>query len=186
MSSIRSLLAAALVLAAGAARAEEQVYLFQTQESDAVTTDCAVEENIVLGAYVYAPRTRANDAKVVREFGQAVGKVVGCGTMPKNVWFGSKAPFSMDFDLEGRRIYAAGECTVQEIFFPIKNDPRPVLLVGCSLTVTPPPEVTDPVERAAQKASLRGIATSSSVFMMAPIAGYSTGSYWTLHLYTND
>ena len=185
MSAIRSLLAAALVLAAGAARAEEQVYLFQTQESDGVATDCAADENIVLGAYVYAPRTRASDAKVVREFGQAVGTVVGCGSMPANVWFGTKAPFRMDFDLEGRRVYAAGGCVVQEIFFPIKNDPRPVLLVGCSLTVKPAPDLVDPAAIAAAKA-VRGIATSSSVFMRYPIDGFSTGSFWTLHLYTND
>jgi hypothetical protein len=186
MTSIRSLLLAAVLLAAGAARAEEQVLLFQTQESDDVVPACAGDDTILLGAYVYAPRTRASDASVVRELGQPVGKVSGCGKMPSPVTLGSKAPFSMDFDLEGRRVYAAGECTVQEIFFPIPGDRRPVLLVGCSLTVKPPPEVIDPEERAAQRAALRGIATSSSVFMLAPIPGYSTGSYWTLHLYTAD
>jgi hypothetical protein len=185
MTSIRRLLVAALLLAAGSARAGEEVYLFQTQESDAIDAGCAVDENIVLGAYVYAPRTRASDAKVVREYGEPVGSVSGCGKMPAAIWFGTKAPFSMDFDLEGRRIYAAGECTVQEILFPIPGDPRPVLLVGCSLTVKPAPDLVDPAEIAAAKA-VRGIATSSSVFMRYPIEGYSTGSFWTLHLYTND
>lgn len=172
MTSIRSLVLAALVLAAGAARAEEQVYLFQTQESDAVETGCLPGQNIVLGAYVYAPRTRASDGKLVRELGQPVGTVVGCGTLT-SIAVGATAPFSMDFDLEGRKIFASGECKVTQAFVPNPATRRPVLLVGCSLGV----------EASAAEPTLRGIATSASVFIPYPIPGYATGSFWTLHLY---
>ena len=170
----RTLALAVLVLAAGSARAAEEVLLLQTQESTDVAAPCP-GQNIKLGAYVYAPRTRASDGQVMKQFGRPVGTVVGCGVM-KTVTPGSRAPFNMSFDLGGRKIYAAGECTVADWFFPIPGVPAPVLLVGCYLSVAPDES----------QGLIKGIATSASVFIPYAIPGYETGSFWTLHLYTKD
>ena len=101
MNVTRIFALAALVLAAGSARAGEEVLLLQTQESADVAAPCP-GQNIKLGAYVYAPRTRASDGQVMKQFGSPVGTVVGCGVM-KTVTPGSRAPFNMSFDMGGRK-----------------------------------------------------------------------------------
>lgn len=174
MNPLRILALATLLLASGSAFAAEEILLLQTQESPDIAAPCP-GQNIKLGAYVYAPRTRASDGQVMKELGHPVGTVVGCGVM-KTVTPGSKAPFNMSFDLGGRKIYAEGECTVATWFFPIPGVPAPVLLVGCYLAVSP-----DETQGLKQ-----GIATSASVFLPRPVPGYETGSFWTLHLYTAE
>jgi hypothetical protein len=164
---------ALLALAAVPALAGEEIFLLQTQESSDVAAPCP-EQNIKLGAYVYAPRTRASDGKVMKQLGQPVGTAVGCGLM-KEIKPGSRAPFNMTFDLGGQKIFATGECTVADWFFPIPK-PAPVLLVGCYLKVA----------EDGDQGLLHGVATSASVFMPSAIPGYETGSFWTLHLYTKD
>lgn len=149
----------------------DAVYLYRTQESPDVATDCLPGQNVVLGAYVYAPRTRAVDGKVVREGTEPVGTVVGCGTMT-SVAVGATAPFTMDFELaDGRKIFAAGKCEVTRQVFTAAS-PYPVLMVGCALGV----------EASEAEPTLAGIATSASVFNPFKVPGYETGSYWTLHL----
>jgi hypothetical protein len=174
MTASRAVVLAALVLAAGSARAAEEVLLLQTQESSDVAAPCP-GQNIKLGAYVYAPRTRAADGQVMKQFGNPVGTVVGCGVM-KSITPGSKAPFNMSFDLGGRKIYASGECSVADWFFPMPGKPAPVLLVGCYLAV----------QGDESQGLIKGIATSASVFIPYAIPGYDTGSFWTLHLYTAE
>jgi hypothetical protein len=175
MTVHRILAAAALALAALVARADEDVLLLRTQESAEVPAVCAPGENIVLGAFVYAPRTRAHDGLVIREGTRPIGTAVGCGTMT-SITKGSKAPFRISFDLGRRTVYAAGECTVSDLFAPLAVPPYPVLLVGCSLAVEP----------GSDEGLLHGIAGSASVFIPYAIPGYDTGSYWTLHLYYAD
>lgn len=182
MRPFRFLVIAALAVVALPAVARDQdrfrdhvasgdaVYVFRTQETPTVETNCLAGQNIVLGAYVYAPRTRAVDGKVVRELGEPVGTVVGCGTMT-SVALGATATFTMDFDLEGRKIFAAGKCEVTQRIFTAAS-PYPVLMVGCSLAVEP----------SADEPTLTGIATSASIFNSFKVPGYETGSYWTLHL----
>jgi hypothetical protein len=175
MNPLRVALLSALAIAAAPVLADEDVLLLRTQESPEVTAICAPGENIVLGAFVYAPRTRAHDGLVMKEGARAIGTAVGCGTMT-SIALGAKAPFRIAFDLGRRTVYAAGECTVAERFAPLAVPPYPVLLVGCSLAVEP----------GSDDGLLRGIASSASVFIPYPIPGYDTGSYWTLHLYYAD
>jgi len=73
-------------------------------------------------------------------------------------------------------ITSSGECTVAERFAPLAPQPWPLLLVGCHLAVAPDES----------QGLLHGLASSASVFLPYPIAGYDTGSFWTLHLYTAD
>lgn len=174
MIRTRALVAALLALAAVPALAAEEIFLLQTQESSDVAAPCP-DQNIKLGAYVYAPRTRASDGLVMKQLGNPVGTAVGCGVM-KTITPGSKASFNMTFDIGGQKIFATGECTVADWFFPIPR-PAPVLLVGCALTV----------QKDENQGLLHGIATSASIFIPAPpVQGYETGSFWTLHLYTKD
>ncbi len=175
MTPLRLAVLAALVLAAGPAAAAEEVLVLRTQEVKERVPDCG-GQNIKLFANVYAPRTRAMDGRVMKEFGNPVGTVVGCGQLPWPITFGSKAPFTMDFDLGGRRIQAAGECVVSDMFRAETNPSAAVLLVGCSLRVAPDES----------QALAHGIATSASVFMLGDAPGFATGSYWTLHLYTRE
>jgi len=170
MNLLRIVALVALASTATLAMADDTVYLFRTQENATVKTNCLPDQKIVLGAYVYAPRSRPVDGKVVREFGEPVGTVVGCGAMT-SVAVGATASFTMDFDLEGRKIFAAGKCDVTQWIFT-DGSTKPLLMVGCSLAVEP----------TAAEPTLSGIATSASVFNLFKVPGYETGSYWTLHL----
>lgn len=171
-------LAVALALAAPAARAGEEVYLLRSEETPAVPAICPQGDNILLGAFLYAPRTRAADARVVNDASVPVGTAVGCGVLTSTAPFdlARAAPFSLAIDLGDRSVFASGYCFVGDRSFPLAPKPFPLLLVGCTLQVQPDPA----------QGIVRGIATSASVFIPYPIPGYDTGSYWTLHLYTAD
>jgi hypothetical protein len=175
MRPLRTALVALVALSAVTARADEDVLLLRTQESPDVPAACATGENIVLGAFVYAPRSRARDGLVLKEGARPIGTAVGCGTMT-SIAEGATAPFRISFDLGDRTVYAAGQCRVAQRFAPLAPQPWPLLLVGCSLAV----------EAGSDEGLLHGIAGSTSVFLPYPIPGYDTGSYWTLHLYYAD
>ncbi len=66
---------------------------------------------------------------------------------------------------------ARGTCTVISNDVPVTG----LILAGCTLRlVSFPSEV------------LGGVATSMSVFNPLQLQGFSTGSFWTLRLYTAD
>jgi len=176
MHMLRTIALAVLTLTAAAASASEEVLLLRSQESPEVPALCAAGENIKLGAFLYAPRTRARDGLVMKEGSRPIGTAVGCGTMPLVVKKGTTATFRLAIDLGDRTVSASGECTVAEMFAPLAMPPYPVLLAGCALAVEPG---SDP-------GLLHGMASSSSVFLPRPIPGYDTGSYWTFHLYYAD
>jgi hypothetical protein len=178
MTTSRTVALLALALAAPAARAGEEVYLLRSEETSAFAASCPDGDNIRLAAFLYAPRTRATDALLVNEQTEAVGTAVGCGriTSIAPFDFAAPAPFSLAIDLGARSVFASGWCVVADRSFPLWPTPAPLLLVGCTLAVQPD----------AAQGIVRGVATSASVFLPVAIPGYSTGSYWTLHLYTPD
>ncbi|HSN90933.1 MAG TPA: hypothetical protein VLS93_06870 [Anaeromyxobacteraceae bacterium] len=177
MTRLAAAVLAALALAPLPAAAGEVVILLQTQETTDVTPVCPEGDNIRLGAYVYAPRTRADSGAVVRDLGPPIGIVNGCGRFGRENFVPyTPAPFSMRFELPMGTVHASGQCVATSLSFPVPGSPAPLLLVGCALDVTPDPAL----------GVTRGSATSSSVFLPYPIPGYDTGSYWTLHLYTAD
>jgi len=169
------LLAASLLLAAGAARADERFYLLRTQEDPSVAPDCPAGDTVRLGALVYAPRTRASDGLVTKDVGDPIGVAVGCGRLLTYTPFDPavQSPFAMRFELPDGTYTARGTCTITSLTFPIAGVPAPLLLVGCALDVD-----ADPALRV-----LNGLATSASVFTPRPLPGYGTGSFWTLQLY---
>ena len=150
----------------------EDVLLLRTQESPEVTPVCPEGDNIRLGAYVYAPRTRWNGV-VVAEGDRPIGTAIGCGKIASLLPY-QPNDFSMRFALDRGVITAKGKCFVGDGWYPLPDVPAPVLLVGCTLTVDPDAEIA------------HGIATSSSVFLLASVPGFDTGSYWTLRLYAPE
>ncbi len=178
MTPSRTAALLALVLSAPVARAGEEVYLLRSQENAAVPAICPAGDNILLGAFMYAPRTRASDALLVNDMSTPVGTAVGCGrlTTLAPFDFSRPAPFSLAIDLDRRPIFAQGSCFIADKSFPLAPAPYPLLLVGCVLTVQPDPA----------HGIIRGVAMSASVFLPYAIPGYSTGSFWTVHLYTAD
>ncbi|HUL59850.1 MAG TPA: hypothetical protein VLU43_11270 [Anaeromyxobacteraceae bacterium] len=175
MNPIRSLaLSLALVLPA-VAMAGERVYLLRTEENAAVPALCPDGDTVKLGAFVYAPRPRAHDGRVVREGERPIGTAVGCGQLKTYSPYSTPSPFSIAFDLGHLDVFASGFCVIADLWFP-NGPPAPLMQVGCTLTVTP-----DPAHRI-----VRGFATSASVFLPVAIPGYETGSYWTVHLYMAD
>jgi hypothetical protein len=168
----------ALVLAPATSRAAEELYLVRTLEDPSVESVCPAGDTVRLGALVYAPRTRASDALVVMEAANPIGTAIGCGKLLTYTPFDPEvqSPFAMRFELPSGVVNAKGTCTITNLSFPIAGVPAPLMVVGCTLDVTP-----DPVQ-----GIVRGIATSSSVFTPRTIPGYGTGSFWTLHLYLAD
>jgi hypothetical protein len=175
MRHLVSLAVLASLLAAGAARADERVYLLRTQEHPSVVPDCPVGDTVRLGALVYAPRTRGHDGLVTKDTGRPIGVAVGCGQLLTYAPFDPEvqSPFAMRFELDDGTFTARGTCTITSLTFPIPGVPAPLLLVGCTLDVDADPAL----------GVVNGVATSASVFTPAPLPGYATGSYWTLQLY---
>ena len=175
---LAALAALVLALSPAAARADEQVLLFRTQEDPSVPATCAPGDTVLLGALLSVPRTRASDGLVTVDPGPTIGTAVGCGKLLTYTPFDPvvQSPFAMRFDFRGRVVTAKGTCTITSLSFPIPGVPAPLLLVGCTLNVNPDPA----------QGILRGAATSSSVFTPHPMPGYGTGSFWTVHLYLAD
>ncbi len=177
--SIVKRLAIAVVLTAVAlpAAAGERVYLLRSQESSDVTPDCPAGDTVRLGAYLYAPRSRASDGLVMKDAGRPIGTAIGCGKLLTYTPFDPKvdSPFSMVFALPEGTFTAQGTCEITSLSFPVPGTPAPLLLVGCALKVNPDAEL----------GVVNGIATSASVFTPVALPGYNTGSFWTLQVYTN-
>ncbi|WP_242394245.1 hypothetical protein [Anaeromyxobacter oryzisoli] len=178
--SLSKRLAVGLFLAVFAlpAAAGEHVYLFRTQEVSSIKANCAPGEDIILGALLYTPRTRASDGLVMKDAGEPVGTAIGCGTTRSYTPFDPNAqnPFSLRLEFGGGTLTANGTCTLTSLTFPIQGVPAPLLLAGCTLRVNPSPSL----------GVVNGIATSASVFTPWPLPGFGTGSFWTVQVYTND
>jgi len=130
------------------------VYQFRTEEDP--------------NASAWATATRASDGKIVNEGVRQVGTVVACAQLT-NFTFppGLQQNFAARFDLPAGSFTGIGTCTL------ISNDvPEPrLVLAGCALKVL------------AGEGTAGGMATSASVFNPFRLAGYQTGSYWTVQVY---
>ena len=125
--------------------------------------------NVLLGASLWTLQTNAATGEVVNDKIRQVGITEACvlitGLSPRDT-----APFYMEFNVEDLVMQANGECTVTSNTVPVDG----LVLTGCTLEV-----YSDPAENI-----LGGIATSNSVFNPFSIPGFQTGSFWTVHLYT--
>lgn len=177
--------------------AEETVYQFRSQEIGNVVPDAVCERGadlldiegrdlpadttlVMLDAELWSNRTRASDGKVVNSETRLVGTAQACAWVSGSQLFGAmpidpaeplpSAPFYGEFAIGDLVLPAGGECLITSNTIPV-----PYLgLVGCSMVVPPDPET----------GLLGGNATSNSVFNPLGLTGFHTGSYWTVHIYT--
>jgi hypothetical protein len=151
-----------------------RVYQFRTEEDPNVSgaaAFCATAPftaNVLLNASAWATATRASDGKIVNEGARQIGTVVACAQLT-NFAFppGLQQNFAARFDLPGGSFTAVGTCTLISNDVPVPN----LVLAGCALKVR------------AGEGTAGGMATSASVFNPRQLAGYQTGSYWTLQVY---
>ena len=151
-----------------------RIYRFRTEEDPAVSGAASFcpsalpGTNVLLNASAWATQTRGSDGQVVNPDAQQVGTVVACAKLTNFAFpAGLQQEFAARFDLPEGSFTAIGTCTL------ISNDiPEPrLVLAGCALKVLPGPGTAG------------GMATSASVFNPFRLAGYETGSYWTVQLY---
>ena len=154
--------------------AVSQVIQVETQEDAAVADDpafCAgagFPVNVHLNARVYGYELDSSSG-VQRQQLRAIGTANACvlittATFPPNL----QQSMYLRLRLPQGEFVATGTCTISSNNVPETG----IVLAGCALhIVIAPPDY------------LGGQVSSSSVFNPAAIAGYSTGSLWTLQLY---
>lgn len=124
--------------------------------------------NVRLGALVWSVEARASDAQVMNNDVRQLGTASACGKITTPLVPFVQVPFYLELNLSDGLFAAQGFCTIIS-----NNVPRPgLILAGCTLTV-----VVAPAGVAG------GSATSNSVFNPLHLAGFDTGSMWTLRLY---
>lgn len=124
--------------------------------------------NVRLGAITWAVQTRASDGEVVNKDVRPLGTASACGKITAALVPFTQVPFYVEFTLAEGVVAAQGFCTITS-----NNVPTPgLILAGCTLTVTSAPAGV-----------MGGSVTSNSVFNPLRLAGFDTGSIWTLRLY---
>ena len=173
---MRTLILAALTLSSIVSAAEVS-YQFRSVEDPAFPADPAIcaqapfRVNVRLGASLWSQHTRFVDGRVIDNQVLRIGKATACVQLT-NFLFppGLQQNFYAVFDLPSGRYTGTGTCTLSS-----NNVPRAgLVLAGCTLKV-----VTGP------SGVLGGVITSASTFNPARLAGFSTGSVWTLQTYTS-
>jgi hypothetical protein len=167
---------AALVLSLPtAALAGEVVYQFRTEEDPASVADRNVcgsapfRVNLRLPASIYVPIHHWKDGKVVLTGHRKVGSAMACAQLTDMTFpEGLSQNFYVRFDLPEGRFTAVGQCVSVSNQVPRAG----VVSAGCSLKLTEFP-----------RGYVGGFVTSSSVFNPFGVAGFNTGSFWTLRVF---
>ena len=175
MKRFLALLVFAAVAVPSAAAAQERVVLFRSTEDASTPPDPAVcarapfTVNALLGASLWSVDTRARDGEVKNDDVRRIGRATACVQLT-NFAFppGLDQNFYVEFDLREGTVAAVGTCKL------VSNDvpEAGLVLAGCSLKVVSGPPGT-----------VGGLVTSNSVFNPFKLAGFNTGSYWTVLLY---
>lgn len=172
-----SLIVLAQLAAIPLAHAGEQVFQFRSEEDPRVTPDLTVcaaapfQYNVRLTASLWATLSSPLDGRILRDDLRKIGEAHACVQLT-NFAFpeGLEQRFYGRFDLPIGSFTGEGTCKLVSNSVPEAG----LVLAGCSLKIV----------RAPSK-YLGGIATSTSVFNPFQLAGYNTGSYWTLQMYDN-
>lgn len=157
--------------------ADEVSYQFRSVEDPAFPPDdtiCAqapFRVNVKLGASLWSQLSRPSDGRVVIPQAFRVGRATACVQLT-NFLFppGLQQNFYAVFDLPSGRYTGLGTCTLSSNDVPQAG----LVLAGCTLDIVSGPGGV-----------LGGVITSASTFNPARLAGYSTGSVWTLQAYTS-
>lgn len=166
------------VLFASLALADEATYQFRSVEDPAFPPDDAIcaqapfRVNVKLGASLWSQLARPVDGRVVIDQLRRVGRATACVQLT-NFLFppGLQQNFYAVFDLPSGRYTGLGTCTLTSNDVPQAG----IVLAGCALDVLQGPSGV-----------LGGVITSASTFNPARLAGFNTGSLWTLQVYTSD
>jgi len=161
--------------------AEETVYQFRSFDDPDVPANPEVcinapfyDENfpsyVVLGASLWSLQSNAAEGKVVNEAIHQVGTGDVCAKVT-DLSVGTSAPIYLEFELNDMLIKGDGSCLVTSNNIPVNG----LILTGCSYTIY------DDLDNNL----LGGIATSNSIFNPFNLPGFQTGSFWTVHLYSD-
>ena len=152
-----------------------RVYQFRTEEDPEVTGAaefCATAPfpvNVRLNASEYSVRTRASDGRMVNDGARRIGTALACAQLT-NFAFppGLQQNFYARFELPDGTYTALGTCTLISNNVPVAG----LVLAGCTLKLTESPAGV-----------IGGAAVSLSVFNPRRLAGFATGSQWTIQAY---
>jgi hypothetical protein len=153
---------------------QEKLYVFRTMDDPDVQPNLAVceaapfEVSIVLGASLWAMRTRSSDGLMVNPDSRRIGTGTACLHVT-SLAVDATAPIAGEFVIGSRTVRATGSCLVESNDVPVPG----LILANCSLRIDPAPGV------------LGGIASSNSVFNPRQLPGFNTGSIWTVRLFLN-
>lgn len=173
---MRTLLLAAC-FTSSLALAGEVSYQFRSVEDPAFPPDDAIcaqapfRVNVKLGASLWSQRVRPVDGRVLDDQQLRIGRATACVELT-NFLFppGLQQNFYAVFDLPSGRYTGLGTCTLSSNDVP----QRGLVLAGCTLKMISGPGHV-----------LGGVITSASTFNPARLAGFSTGSVWTVQAYTS-
>jgi hypothetical protein len=172
---ILAMLGAALILPS-TALGGEQVLQFRSQEDPSLSGDTVAcpypNRNLTLRARLFGYDLDGRTGLVkVDEDPRQYGTAFACGVIT-SLSPGSQASFYIEFNFAQHGTYAAdGKCLAVSNNVPVGG----LILAGCALKlVSAPPGVVG------------GMATSNSVFNPFRLAGFDTGSYWTIRSYTSS
>jgi hypothetical protein len=177
---------AGIYLPAEAKEVEKTVVMFRSMDDPDIEPDLEVLlraeecdpllvlENpylVPLGASLWSSQTRSKDGMMVKEKIRQIGTATAVTALTDLTFnpFDKEAPFYFEGDIDGLYITACGECEVTNNAM-MEGGP---IFVTCYLDVDP-------------ELSTEGIkwgqAVSNSTFVLAPIPGFETGSFWTIQL----
>lgn len=174
MTLLRRVAALALALAPLLAPAAERILVLRTVEDPrfpASAEICAAAPfqpvNVRLGASVWTVRTSGRSGLLRDDDVHFAGTATGCGLLTTASPLVAQ-PFLIHLDLHDGGYTAVGTCTITSNTVPVPG----LLLVTCALDVVAGP-----------RGVLGGSATSASVFNPYGLAGFDTGSIWTLRIH---
>lgn len=153
-------------------------YQFKSIEDPAFPADATIcaqapfRVNVRLGASLWSQRTRAVDGRITVDQVRRIGRATACVQLTNFLFpAGLQQKFYAAFDLPSGRYTGLGTCTLSSNNVPQAG----LVLAGCTLKVLTGPSGV-----------IGGVITSASTFNPFRLAGFSTGSLWTLQAYTTS
>lgn len=158
--------------------ADEVTFQFRSMEDpafpaeDSVCAQAPFAVNVKLGASLWSQHTRGVDGRIVNESVRRIGRATACVQLTSFLFPpGLSQNFYASFDLPSGRYTGVGSCLLSSNDVPQAG----LVLAGCTLKLISGPS---PV--------LGGLITSATTFNPFQLAGFNTGSLWTVQGYTSE
>lgn len=171
---IRRVAVLSLVLAPHLALAAERILVLRTMEDPRYPANaevCAAAPfqpiNVRLGASVWTLETSERTGQVQGDDSRFAGTATACSLFTSATPFVPQ-PFLIKFNLQDGSYTAVGTCSITSTQVPVPG----LLLLTCGLKIVSAPAGV-----------VGGSATSASVFNPYGLAGFDTGSIWTLRIH---